>query len=154
MDEGPYLLVIDSLFYPDVSEELVKGALAEIGKSGGTYTRVSVPGAFEIPGAIRMAVRSLELVGGRRRFDGYVALGCVIRGETSHYDYVCGESSRALMDLTTEYSVALGFGVLTCENSEQARVRADINAKNKGGEAAEACMHMMDVKRHFRLTQR
>ena len=78
MDEGPYLLVIDSEYYADVSEELVKGALAEIGKSGGTYTRVSVPGAFEIPGAIRMAVRSLELVGGRRRFDGYVALGCAV----------------------------------------------------------------------------
>ena len=138
MDEGPYLLVIDSLFYPDVSEELVKGALAEIGKSGGTYTRVSVPGAFEIPGAIRMAVRSLELVGGRRRFDGYVALGCVIRGETSHYDHVCQEVTRGLMDIALNFSVAVGNGVLTCENKEQAMYRANPEQGNKGGFAAGA----------------
>ncbi|MBT5917463.1 MAG: 6,7-dimethyl-8-ribityllumazine synthase [Alphaproteobacteria bacterium] len=149
MDEGPYLLVIDSLFYPDVSEELVKGALAEIGKSGGTYTRVSVPGAFEIPGAIRMAVRSLELVGGRRRFDGYVALGCVIRGETSHYDHVCQEVTRGLMDIALNFSVAVGNGVLTCENKEQAMYRANPEQGNKGGFAAGAAIRMIDVKRQI-----
>jgi 6,7-dimethyl-8-ribityllumazine synthase len=149
MDEGPYLLVIDSLFYPDVSEELVKGALAEIGKSGGTYTRVSVPGAFEIPGAIRMAVRSLELVGGRRRFDGYVALGCVIRGETSHYDHVCQEVTRGLMDIVLNFSVAVGNGVLTCENKEQAMHRASPEQGNKGGFAAGAAIRMIDVKRQI-----
>jgi len=149
MDEGPYLLVIDSLFYPDVSEELVKGALAEIGKLGGTYTRVSVPGAFEIPGAIRMAVRSLELVGGRRRFDGYVALGCVIRGETSHYDHVCQEVTRGLMDIALNFSVAVGNGVLTCENKEQAMYRANPEQGNKGGFAAGAAIRMIDVKRQI-----
>ncbi|MBT4965202.1 MAG: 6,7-dimethyl-8-ribityllumazine synthase [Alphaproteobacteria bacterium] len=149
MDEGPYLLVIDSLFYPDVSEELVKGALAEIGKSGGTYTRVSVSGAFEIPGAIRMAVRSLELVGGRRRFDGYVALGCVIRGETSHYDHVCQEVTRGLMDIALNFSVAVGNGVLTCENKEQAMYRANPEQGNKGGFAAGAAIRMIDVKRQI-----
>ena len=149
MDEGPYLLVIDSLFYADVSEELVKGALAEIGKSGGTYTRVSVPGAFEIPGAIRMAVRSLELVGGRRRFDGYVALGCVIRGETSHYDHVCQEVTRGLMDIALNFSVAVGNGVLTCENKEQAMYRANPEQGNKGGFAAGAAIRMIDVKRQI-----
>ena len=149
MDEGPYLLVIDSLFYPDVSEELVKGALAEIGKSGGTYARVSVPGAFEIPGAIRMAVRSLELVGGRRRFDGYVALGCVIRGETSHYDHVCQEVTRGLMDIALNFSVAVGNGVLTCENKEQAMYRANPEQGNKGGFAAGAAIRMIDVKRQI-----
>ena len=149
MDEGPYLLVIDSLFYPDVSEELVKGALAEIGKSGGTYTRVSVPGAFEIPGAIRMAVRSLELVGGRRRFDGYVALGCVIRGETSHYDHVCQEVTRGLMDIALNFSVAVGNGVLTCENKEKAMYRANPEQGNKGGFAAGAAIRMIDVKRQI-----
>jgi 6,7-dimethyl-8-ribityllumazine synthase len=149
MDEGPYLLVIDSLFYADVSEELVKGALAEIGKSGGTYTRVSVPGAFEIPGAIRMAVRSLELVGGRRRFDGYVALGCVIRGETSHYDHVCQEVTRGLMDIALNFSVAVGNGVLTCENKEQAMYRANPDQGNKGGFAAGAAIRMIDVKRQI-----
>ena len=149
MDEGPYLLVIDSEYYADVSEELVKGALAEIGKSGGTYTRVSVPGAFEIPGAIRMAVRSLELVGGRRRFDGYVALGCVIRGETSHYDHVCQEVTRGLMDIALNFSVAVGNGVLTCENKEQAMYRANPEQGNKGGFAAGAAIRMIDVKRQI-----
>jgi 6,7-dimethyl-8-ribityllumazine synthase len=149
MDEGPYLLVIDSAYYPEVSEELVKGALAEIGKSGGTYTRVSVPGAFEIPGAIRMAVRSLELVGGRRRFDGYVALGCVIRGETSHYDHVCQEVTRGLMDIALNFSVAVGNGVLTCENKEQAMIRANPEQGNKGGFAAGAAIRMIDVKRQI-----
>ncbi|MBT3787311.1 MAG: 6,7-dimethyl-8-ribityllumazine synthase [Alphaproteobacteria bacterium] len=149
MDEGPYLLVIDSEYYADVSEELVKGALAEIGKSGGTYTRVSVPGAFEIPGAIRMAVRSLELVGGRRRFDGYVALGCVIRGETSHYDHVCQEVTRGLMDIALNFSVAVGNGVLTCENKEQAMFRANPEKGNKGGFAAAAAIRMIDVKRQI-----
>jgi 6,7-dimethyl-8-ribityllumazine synthase len=149
MDEGPYLLVIDSQFYPEVSEELVKGALAEIGKSGGTYTRVSVPGAFEIPGAIRMAVRSLELVGGRRRFDAYVALGCVIRGETSHYDHVCQEVTRGLMDIALNFSVAVGNGVLTTENLEQAMHRASPDKGNKGGFAAAAALRMIDVKRQI-----
>lgn len=149
MEEGPYLLVIDSQFYPEVSEELVKGALAEIGKAGGTYVRVSVPGAFEIPAAIRMAVRSLELVGGRRRFDAYVALGCVIRGETSHYDHICQEVSRGLMDIALNFSVALGNGVLTCENMEQATARADVNGGNKGGAAAFAAIRMTEVKRQI-----
>ena len=149
MEEGPYLLVVDSEFYPEVSEELVRGALAEIGKSGGTYTRVSVPGAFEIPGAIRMAVRSLELVGGRRRFDAYVALGCVIRGETSHYDHICAEVTRGLMDIALHFSVAIGNGVLTCENKEQAVERATPERGNKGGFAAMAAMRMIDVKRQI-----
>jgi len=149
MEEGPYLLVIDSQFYPEVSEELVRGALAEIGRSGGTYTRVSVPGAFEIPGAIRMAVRSLELVGGRRRFDAYVGLGCVIRGETSHYDHVCQEVTRGLMDIAMNFSVAIGNGVLTCENKEQAMERASPERGNKGGFAAMAAMRMIEVKRQI-----
>ncbi len=149
MDEGPYLLVIDSQFYPDIAEELVKGALADIGKAGGTYTRVSVPGAFEIPSAIRMAVRSFELVGGRRRFDAYVALGCVIRGETSHYDHVCTESIRGLMDIALNFSVAVGNGILTCENKEQAMERAAVDRGNKGGAAASAAIRMIDVKRQI-----
>jgi len=149
MEEGPYLLVIDSEFYPEYSEDLVRGALAEIGKAGGTYTRVSVPGAFEVPSAIRMAVRSLELVGGRRRFDAYVALGCVIRGETSHYDHICAEVTRGLMDIALNFSVAIGNGILTCETREQAAERASPEQLNKGGFAAMAAMRMIDVKRQI-----
>jgi 6,7-dimethyl-8-ribityllumazine synthase len=149
MEEGPYLLVVDSEFYPEISEQLVRGALAEIGKASGTYTRVSVPGAFEVPAAIRMAVRSLELVGGRRRFDAYVALGCVIRGETSHYDHICAEVNRGLMDIALLFSVAVGNGVLTCETREQAVERASPERGNKGGFAAQAAMRMIDVKRQI-----
>ena len=118
------------------------------------YERIEVPGVFEVPAAIRMAICSLEAGYSRKIYAGFLALGCVIRGETSHYDYVCRESARALMDLATNSSVAMGFGILTCENMQQARVRADINQKNKGGEAARACLRMIDVKRHFRLNQK
>ncbi|MBT6094423.1 MAG: 6,7-dimethyl-8-ribityllumazine synthase [Rhodospirillaceae bacterium] len=154
MPAKPCILIVEARYYGDIADGLAAGAINALEAADFDHERLEVPGVFEIPAAIRMAIRSMEFHSGSKSYAGFIALGCVIRGETSHYDYVCGESSRALMDLTTEYSVALGFGVLTCENSEQARVRADINAKNKGGEAAEACMHMMDVKRHFRLTQR
>ena len=96
----------------------------------------------------------MEFHSGSHPYAGFLALGCVIRGETDHYDHVCREASRALMDLSTEYAIAFGFGVLTCETMEQAQARADIDGKNKGGEAAQACLAMMDVKRHFRLIQR
>ena len=104
--------------------------------------------------AIRFAVRSFDLFSGGRRFDGYVALGCVIRGETTHYDYVCGESARALQDLACTFSLALGYGILTVENREQALARAAVDQVNKGGVAAQACLDMIDLKTHFRLYPR
>ena len=108
-----------------------------------------MPGALEIPAAIRFAVRSMELVGGRRRFDGYVALGCVIRGETSHYEHVCREAIRGVNDLSLEYSLATGIGILTCDTHDQAVKRAAASGVNKGGAAAEAAMAMIEVKRSF-----
>ncbi len=149
MSDGPFLLIIDSRFYEDIADELVKGAIAAIEGSGGSYTRVSVPGAFEIPAAVRFAVRSMELVGGRRRFDGYALLGCVIRGETDHYEHVCRESIRAINDITVQYSLAVGLGILTCNTREQAISRAAVDQGNKGGAAAEAAMQMINVKRSF-----
>lgn len=154
MVDRPCVLIVEARFYTEIADSLAEGAMRRLDEAGFDCERLEVPGVFEVPAAVRMALRSMEFHSGSKSYAGFVALGCVIRGETSHYDYVCGESSRALMDLTTEYSVALGFGILTCENMEQARVRADVNAKNKGGEAAEACLRMMDVKRHFRLIQR
>jgi 6,7-dimethyl-8-ribityllumazine synthase len=109
-----------------------------------------VPGAFEIPGAIRIALAAGENFG-KRRFDGFVALGCVIRGETTHYDYVCGESARGLQDLTLEYGAAIGFGILTVENEAQALARAAVDRKNKGGEAVRACLAMIALRRQFGL---
>lgn len=149
MSEGPYLLIIDARFYEDIADELVKGAIAAIEAGGGSHTRVSVPGAFELPAAVRFAVRSMELVGGRRRYDGYVALGCVIKGETDHYEHVCRESIHGISNIAVEYSLAVGLGILTCATREQAVARAAVNQGNKGGAAAEAAMHMIRVKRSF-----
>ena len=154
MSERPCVLIVEARFYEDVADSLVEGAAQVLEAAGFDHERLEVPGVFEIPGAIGMALRSMEFHSEPIIYAGFLALGCVIRGETSHYDYICGEASRALMDLTTEFSVPLGFGVLTCEDMDQAKVRADPNRKNKGGEAAQACLRMMDVKRHFRLCQR
>jgi 6,7-dimethyl-8-ribityllumazine synthase len=127
---------------------------AALQSAGATWEVVEVPGAFEIPAAVSTAVRSMEFVGARRRFDGYVALGCVIRGETTHYDYVCGETARGLQDLAVKYCLALGFGLLTVENREQAEERAGVDRRDKGGEAARVCLSMIDLKRTFGLFPR
>ena len=153
-DNRPHILVVEARFYSDIADALYAGASAALDAAGVTHERVEVPGAFEIPAVIQMAVKSMDFFAGRRRFDGYVTLGCVIRGETTHYDYVCIESARALQDLACRHTLALGYGILTCETMEQAWVRADVDQKNKGGDAASACLAMLDVKRHFHLYPR
>ncbi|MEQ8356817.1 MAG: 6,7-dimethyl-8-ribityllumazine synthase [Kiloniellaceae bacterium] len=158
MSEGnsfnPHILVVEARFYEDIADALYDGAGTALDAAGVTHERVAVPGVFEIPAVIRMAVRSMDFFAGRRRFDGYVTLGCVIRGETSHYDYVCSESARKLQDLACEHTLALGYGILTCETKEQAWVRAAVDQKNKGRDAAEACLAMLEVKRRFHLFPR
>jgi 6,7-dimethyl-8-ribityllumazine synthase len=128
---------------------MVKGAVAALGRAGASHDRVSVPGAFEIPAAVRFAILSTDMSSGRRGYDAYVALGCVIRGETTHYDYVCGESARGLMDLSVRHAVALGYGILTCENREQAWERARVDGGDKGGAATQAALAMLALKRQF-----
>ena len=154
MADQPHILIVEARFYPDIADELFRGARAELEKAGASHERVAVPGAFEIPATVRMAIRSMDFVGGQRRHDGYIALGCVIRGETSHYDYVCGESARKLQDLACEHTLALGYGILTCETREQAWERASVEDRNKGGEVARACLDMVELKRHFHLFPR
>ncbi len=136
------VLVVAAPFYEDITEELVRGARAVLDGAGVETTVVEVPGAFEIPGAIAMAES------GAHPFDGYVALGCVIRGETSHYDYVCGESARGLMDLSLS-GVPVGYGIITVENIRQARERAHTDRKNKGADAAKACLAMIALDKRF-----
>lgn len=136
------ILIVESRYYPAIADGLISGALPLVEDAGFTVERLEVPGVFEIPAAIRHAAR-----GGR--YAGYLAFGCVIRGETSHYDHICNESSRAIMDLTMNDGLALGFGILTCENMTQAEVRADPAQKNKGAEAARACLAMIEVKTRF-----
>ena len=128
--DAPHVLIVESRFYEDISDELLKGASGALEAAGASFERVSVPGAFEIPAAIHMGLRSMEFYAARRRFDGYVALGCIIRGETSHYDHVCTESARKLQDLACQYALALGYGILTCDTQEQAWERARVEGRN------------------------
>jgi len=140
------VLIIEAPFYQHITDQLVAGAVAYLDEAGVGYDRITVPGAFEIPGVITCAELAHEAHPvAARHYEGYIALGCVIRGETSHYDYVAGESCRALMDLSLE-GVAVGNGILTVENEAQALVRAGVDQKNKGGDAAEACLRMIEVR--------
>ncbi|MEQ8817951.1 MAG: 6,7-dimethyl-8-ribityllumazine synthase [Thalassobaculum sp.] len=143
------ILIVEARFYEDIADELVKGAIAHLEAAGATYERISVPGAFEIPAAIGFAHRAN--LKGSVAYDGYVALGCVIRGETTHYDYVCAESARGLQYLAVGEAMAVGYGILTVENDGQAWARASVDKKNKGRDAAEACLAMIALKKQFGL---
>jgi 6,7-dimethyl-8-ribityllumazine synthase len=154
MTAPAHVLIVEGRFYAEIADEMLKGATQALEAAGATYERHSVPGAFEIPAAIAMAVDSQNAARRLRPFDGFMALGCVIRGETTHYDYVAGESARALMDLACRHHIALGYGILTVENGQQAWARARVAEKNKGGDAARACLAMIELKRHLGLAGR
>lgn len=139
--KGARVLIVESRYYVEIADALIAGAEREIAKNGASAERVVVPGAFEIPGAIALAAG---------RYEGFIALGCVIRGETSHYDYVCGESARGLMDLAVQQKLAVGYGIVTVETMEQARARAFIDRGDKGGDAAHACLAMVALGRRWR----
>lgn len=152
MSKGkPHVLIVESRYYEKIAEELLAGATEALDAAGATYDRVEVPGAFEIPAAVKFAVDANG--GSNGSYDGYVGLGCVIRGETTHYDYVCQESARGLQGLAIRYGLAIGYGVLTTENRDQAWVRADRNEGNKGGTVAEACLAMIALRRQFGLAE-
>lgn len=146
-ETAPHLLVVEARFYDDMSDALLEGATHALKEAGATYDVVTVPGALEIPPAIAMALDASEE--GGTDYDGFVALGMVIRGETYHFDIVSNESSRALMDLAVSESLAIGNGILTCENDDQAWVRARVSEKNKGGDAAQAALAMMALREKF-----
>ena len=152
MSDAPHIMIVESPYYVEIAEKMIESVLIELQTAGATYERFQVPGTFELPGAIRMAIESNENPSGRRRFDGYIALGCVIRGETSHYDYVCSESARGLNDLVLKYGIALGYGVLTTENGDQALARASRENHDRGGAAARACLAMVDLKHKLNLS--
>ncbi len=139
--KGARILIVESHYYAEIADALLSGAEHEIAKNGAVADRVTVPGAFEIPGAIALAAG---------RYDGFVALGCVIRGETSHYDYVCGESARGLMDLAVHRKLAIGYGIVTVDTMDQAKARAFTDRGDKGGDAAHACLAMVALGRRWR----
>ena len=144
---GAKLLLVVSPYYRGVADMMQRGAEAVAEQAEATLDRIFVPGAFEIPAAITHASKA-------NIYDGFVALGCVVRGETSHYDYVCGESARGLMNLSTFDGLAIGYGILTVENMEQAEVRADPARGDKGGESTKAALAMVAIKRRFAGGQR
>lgn len=135
------ILIVASPYYKAISDNQIAGAKAVLDEAGVTYELINVPGALEIPTAIAIAQR-------QSNFDGYVALGCVIRGETTHYDTVCNDSSRALQLLGLD-GCCIGNGILTVENQTQAEVRADPKDQNKGGGAAAAALHLIALTRKW-----
>jgi 6,7-dimethyl-8-ribityllumazine synthase len=143
------ILIVEARFYDDLADALLAGATAALKAEGAEFDKITVPGALEIPGAIAMANASGHAAG--RAYDGYVALGCVIRGETAHFDIVANESARGLMDLTIEQRLAIGNGILTVENEDQAWERARADRLDKGGGAAKAAVAMTQLRRQMGL---
>lgn len=139
------VLIVEARFYDDIADELLSGATAALEKAEARYDVITVPGALEIPPVIAIALDAAEH--GGEPYDAVVALGCVIRGETGHYDIVAGESSRALMDLSVARRIPLGNGILTVENEAQAWARARVSDMNKGGGAADAALAVIEIKR-------
>jgi 6,7-dimethyl-8-ribityllumazine synthase len=144
---GARLLVVLAPYYRGVADLLLRGAQAASEAADARLEHITVPGAFETPAAIWHAART-------NTYDGFVALGCVVRGETSHYDYVCGESARGLMDLSIRDGLAIGYGVLTVNTLAQAEERADPARGDKGGEATRAALAMIALKRRFAEAER
>jgi 6,7-dimethyl-8-ribityllumazine synthase len=142
--ERPHLLIVEARFYDEIADLLLEGARRALEHADATFDQITVPGALEVPAAIRLALDGAD-------YDAFVALGCVIRGETSHYDIVASESARGLMDLAVQRGALIGNGILTTDDGRQARVRADPDRKDKGGGAARAALALLEIKRCFRL---
>jgi 6,7-dimethyl-8-ribityllumazine synthase len=134
------ILLVEARFYPHISDALYDGAVQALGAADAIFDRLEVPGALEIPVAIGLAAN---------QYDGFVALGCVIRGETYHFEIVAQESARGLMDLSVNRGLCIGNGILTVENEEQAMERANHDRLDKGGDAVRACLALIDVKSRF-----
>ena len=143
----PHLLIVEARFYDDLADELLQGAVQVLERAGASYERVTVPGALEIPAAVKMALQAME--NETANYDAFVVLGCVIRGETYHFNIVSDQSARAIMDLAVDHGLALGNGILTVENDDQAWARARVSEQNKGGAAAEAALAMLALRQKF-----
>jgi 6,7-dimethyl-8-ribityllumazine synthase len=145
--EGARILIVEARFYEDIADALFAGATRALQKAGAVFERVSVPGSLEVPPAIAMAIEAAERSG--RPYDGAVALGCVIRGETLHFEIVAQESARALLDLSIARRLPIGNGILTVDTSAQAWTRARPEEADKGGDAARAALSLVRLKRRL-----
>jgi 6,7-dimethyl-8-ribityllumazine synthase len=139
------ILVVEARFYENLSDDLLRGATRVLEEAGAEFDRITVPGALEIPGAIAIATEAAQRK--RAPYDGVVALGCVIQGETYHFELVSNESARGLMDLTIERQLCIGNGILTVDTEAQARARSGDDGRNKGASAAKAALAMVALKR-------
>ena len=149
MSEPTRVLIVEARFYSDIADSLVEGCIQVLDAAGVSYERLEVPGVFEVPAAINNVAKSHSSPLNTSKYFGYIALGCVIRGETDHYDHICREASRAIMDLSLKGSLAVGYGIVTCENIEQAWTRASAEKKNVGGSAATACLRMNAIQQQY-----
>ena len=142
-----HILIVEARFYTDLADMMALGATEVLKNKGHTFDRIKVPGALEIPAAISFAMES-------GKYDGFVALGCIIRGETHHFEIVANESARGIMELTTRRHAAIGNGILTVENRKQAVERADPAHANKGAGAAQACLDLINIARQYGVSNR
>ena len=142
--KGPRILIVEARFYDDIADLLLSGAVRALGKAGASFDRISVRGALEIPTAIAIAVDGAARK--KKPYDGVVALGCVIQGETFHFDIVAMQSARGLMDISMALRLPAGNGILTVDTDEQAKARARLEEGDKGGEAAKAVLALIDIK--------
>jgi 6,7-dimethyl-8-ribityllumazine synthase len=145
--EGARILIVEARFYEDIADALLKGATRALEQVGALITRVSVPGSLEIPPAIAIALDAAERAG--QPYEGVVALGCVIRGETLHFEIVSQESARAVLDLSVACRVPIGNGILTVDTDTQAWARARPEEADKGGDAARAALALVGLKRRL-----
>ncbi len=139
----PHLLLVRAPYYRAVIDGLTDGATRILREAGATFEQLDVAGAFELPQAVRIAMR------GSRRFDGFVALGCIVRGETDHYEFICRASMEGLMQVALQFGLALGTGLLTCDTIAQAEARSGKDGHNKGAEAAAAALLQIGAARHL-----
>jgi 6,7-dimethyl-8-ribityllumazine synthase len=140
---APHLLVVRAPYYRKVVDGLTAGAERIIKEAGGTFEILDVAGAYELPQVIRLAMR------GSRRYDGFVALGCIIRGETDHYEFICRSTMDGIMNVSLQFGLAMGTGLLTCDTVAQAEARSGQDGHNKGAEAAAAALLQIDAARHL-----
>jgi 6,7-dimethyl-8-ribityllumazine synthase len=149
---GARVLILEAPYYAHITNPLAEGAMAVISAAGGAATRIVVPGALELPQALAAYVHADRIgrfAGPAKAYDGAVVLGCVIRGETTHYDTVCDEANRGVMDVALRHGVPVGNAILTVENEAQAKARADGGKANKGGDAARACLALIALQRQL-----
>jgi 6,7-dimethyl-8-ribityllumazine synthase len=151
-DSPPHILIVEARFYDQIADLQMQGVMEVLNRVQATHEVVRVPGALEIPAAISYAMKALDFDPIRRRAEGYIALGCVMKGGTMHDQVVALESARGLQDLAIRRSLAIGNGILTCNTMEQALERADPKRLNRGGDAAAACLRMIELKHQFRLS--